>query len=865
MSPQPSIAHYRITSKLGEGGMGEVWRATDTKLGRDVAIKILPDSFAADPDRLARFTREAQVLASLNHPNIAVIHGVEDRALIMELVEGSTLTGPLSEEELLPILRQLIDALEYAHEKGIVHRDLKPANLKLTPEGRVKVLDFGIAKAMSEDVTGANPANSPTLTMRATQAGVIMGTAAYMSPEQARGQLVDKRSDIWSFGVVVHELLTGRQAFAGETVSDTLAAVLKTDPDLSAVPPRFQRLLRLCLTRDPRQRLRDISGARLLLDEPVAAVVAAPVRSGGPWKIMAAVAALAAIGLAGALWRAQTTEDRPLTHLNVELAPDAITGPQMTAAISPDGRRIVYRTFGPSGLGLYTRTLDQAQATALTAGATPFAFFSPDSRWLGFFQAGKLMKVPVAGGAPVPLCDAIEPYGAVWLSNGNIVASLNGWNLDVISSGGGTPKNLRSPNNNLERWPQALTEPNHILATSVPQGTSNFENADIVAITLDTGARKTLIRGGYFGRFLPSGHLLYVHQNAVYGVRFDPGRLETSGEPVLLLDHVAGFPTQGAGHFDFSQTGTFVYNTGVPFATEQPIAIQQADGHQEPLGIVNGTSLRISPDGKRVAYKTENDIYVRAFGAENSIRITFDPSASSRHPIWSPNGTHLAYAGKSGIWWTRADGGGQPVRILEGDPPPTPWSFAAGDTPRQVRLVYHKASGSINTRDIWVLPLDLTDPDRPKPGAPEVFLATPENEVTPMVSPDGKWMAYSVETGVFVRRYRPGQPADGGKWEIALGRADFPVWSRTRPELFYRDGAGYIMAMDYSTAGDSFVPGKPHRWSESQIYMTGAFQDYDFLPDGKRAVVVARPDAKYGTPHPVFLFNFFDELKRRLP
>src|SRR4051794_40472623 len=267
MSPQSSIAHYRIMSKLGEGGMGAVFRATDTKLQRDVAIKILPDLFANDPDRLARFTREAQVLASLNHPNIAAIYGVEERAIVLELVEGQTLAGPLSEEEALPLIQQLIDALEYAHEKGIVHRDLKPANIKVTPEGRLKVLDFGLAKALAIDTPAADPATSPTLTMGATMAGVIMGTAGYMSPEQARGQAVDRRADIWSFGVVVYELLTGRQLFEGPTVSDSLAAVLMRDPDVEAVPPKFRRLVRMCLMRDPKQRLRDISGARLLLAE----------------------------------------------------------------------------------------------------------------------------------------------------------------------------------------------------------------------------------------------------------------------------------------------------------------------------------------------------------------------------------------------------------------------------------------------------------------------------------------------------------------------------------------------------------------------------------------------------------------------
>ena len=294
MSSQQTIAHYRITSKLGEGGMGAVYRATDTKLNREVAIKVLPDAFAQDPDRMARFEREAHLLASLNHPNIAAIYGVEDRALVMELVEGETLKGPMPLEQALPIIQQLIDALEYAHEKGIIHRDLKPANIKVTPEGRVKVLDFGLAKAMSADTAAGDPAHSPTLTMRATMAGMIMGTAAYMSPEQARGHSVDKRADIWSFGVVVYEILTGRMMFEGPTVSDTLAAVLTREPDLSAVPAQARRLVQLCLVRDPRQRLHDISGARVALDASTSAMVPGPPAPGpGPFPWIAAVLLIA--------------------------------------------------------------------------------------------------------------------------------------------------------------------------------------------------------------------------------------------------------------------------------------------------------------------------------------------------------------------------------------------------------------------------------------------------------------------------------------------------------------------------------------------------------------------------------------------
>ena len=409
----PSIAHYTITGKLGEGGMGAVYRATDTKLSRDVAIKVIPESFANDADRLARFTREAQVLASLNHPNIAAVYGVEERAIVLELVEGQTLAGPLSEEEALPLIHQLIDALEYAHEKGIIHRDLKPANIKITPEGRLKVLDFGLAKALANDAAAAatgDAANSPTMTMRATMAGVIMGTAGYMSPEQARGQAVDKRADIWSFGVVLYELLTGRALFKGETVSDTLAAVLRQDPDIDSAPPRFRRLLRLCLARDARQRLRDMSGARLLLEEaPSAPAVATPPRANGWMAATAVCAALAAIAI-GIAWRATRPVERPLTRLSVDLGEEAYSDQLSVFAFSPDGRRIVYAARTPEGRRILAiRDFSQAKVSLLRGtedGVSPF--FSPNGEWIGFFADQKLKKAAVQGGAPLIVTDNIR-------------------------------------------------------------------------------------------------------------------------------------------------------------------------------------------------------------------------------------------------------------------------------------------------------------------------------------------------------------------------------------------------------------------------------------------------------------------------
>jgi hypothetical protein len=412
LSTPLSIAHYRIGSKLGEGGMGEVWRATGIRLNRDVAVKVLPASFAADDGRLARFAREAQVVASLNHPNIAAICGVEDRALVMELVEGPTLAeriarGPIPLEEALPIARQIAEAMEYAHDRGIVHRDLKPANIKVTPEGRVKVLDFGLAKAMSTEAPVGDPTSSPTLTIHGSTAGIILGTAAYMAPEQARGQAVDSRADIWAVGVVLYEMLTGRSLFAGPTISDTIATVLKTEPDLSAIPAEVRPLVMRCLQKDPRRRWQYIGDVRVALADGLPTIPAPPsiVRNRViPWATAAVLALAATIGGIG-WWRATRPADRPLTRLSVDLGPDALPGLNLTAAISPDGRRIVFPVRGPNGTQqLAMRLLENDEATLLPGtenGRDPF--FSPEGGWIGFFANGQLYKVSVQGGAPSAL------------------------------------------------------------------------------------------------------------------------------------------------------------------------------------------------------------------------------------------------------------------------------------------------------------------------------------------------------------------------------------------------------------------------------------------------------------------------------
>ena len=441
LSPGTRLGPYEILSPLGAGGMGEVYRAKDTKLKREVALKVLPEAFARDPERMARFQREAEMLAALNHPNIAAIYGFEDGALIMELVEGETLSRPLPIDTALRYARQIAEALEYAHERGVIHRDLKPANVKVTSEGVVKLLDFGLAKAIENPAArGGDPANSPTLTLGMTAVGVIMGTAAYMSPEQAGGKTADRRADIWSFGAVLYEMLSGKRAFGGESVSDTLASVLKVDPDWNALPAAtpasIRKLVRRCLAKDRKQRLQAIGEARIAIEEVLAGApteeASAPAAGGRrsilPWAAAAGVLAIvAAIGWWIA-WRSTRPVDQPLLSLSVDLGPDAIVGTHITAAISPDGTRLAFPAHGPDGkTQLATRLLDQPQATLLpgTEGADD-PFFSPDGQWIGFFAEGKMKKVSVRGSAVVVLCDAPAGRGAAWGEDDNIIATLDG-------------------------------------------------------------------------------------------------------------------------------------------------------------------------------------------------------------------------------------------------------------------------------------------------------------------------------------------------------------------------------------------------------------------------------------------------------
>jgi serine/threonine-protein kinase len=890
MSPQQTIAHYRITAKLGEGGMGEVWRATDTKLNRDVAIKILPEAFAADPDRLARFAREAQVLASLNHPNIAAIYGVEERALVMELVEGPTLAeriaqGAIPLEEALPVARQIAEALEYAHERNIVHRDLKPANIKVMAEGRVKVLDFGLARAMSDQPATGDPAFSPTLTMGATRAGVLLGTAAYMSPEQARGKIADHRADIWSFGVVLYEMLAGKMAFVGESISDTLASVLKFDPDWNELPAglttEIQRLLRQCLRKDRQKRLQSMGDARVAIEDAqsgsaeVETLVPPRMTRGASrwWVALTAVMAIA-LAVAGVLWwRAPWPVERPLARLLLDLGPDALAGLSTTVALSPDGRRVVFSVRGSDGRQqLATRLLDQTLPTPLpgTENARN-PFISPDGQWIGFFDGAQIKKTSIQGGTPVTLTNIgnAGQQGGSWGEDGNIIASLNmAGGLVRLPDNGGKPQPLTTLDaaERTHRWPQVLPGGKAVLFTA-STSISSMEDASIKAIDLKTGAVKVVRRGGYYGRYLPSGHLVYVHEGVLFGVEFNPARLEARGSPVPVLDDVAGDSINGGGQFDFSAApsgaGTLIYVAGRSQIRGWSISWLDASGNQSviaPPGVYYNPAF--SPDGRRVAMDVGpkgTDIFVYDLAREDSTRLTFD--GASDRPVWAPDGMHIIFQSSvpgHALWWVRSDGADQPVLLRKTSNSLIPTSMS-----HDGRRLACWGSDSLGPNGIWMVPLDISDPDHPKAGPPEPFRFSHASEVSPVFSTDDRWIAYrSSESGadeIYVRASSGG----GGHWQVSAGGGLQAFWAPGGHDLFYETLDHRIMILDYTTNGASFVKGRTRVWFGQRIYSPGR-SSLDLAPDGKRFAIFRSTEAAESSPRVVFLLNFFDYLQRRI-
>jgi len=885
LSPGTKLGPYEIRAPIGAGGMGEVYRAHDPRTGRDVAVKISAERFTD------RFSREVHAVAALNHPNICHLYDVGPDYLVMELVEGPTLAqrikqGAVPLDEALKIARQIADALEAAHEKGIVHRDLKPGNIKLRPDGTVKVLDFGLAKVIGATESGEPTEHSPTLTVdAATRMGVVIGTAAYMPPEQARGKTVDKRADIWAFGVVLYEMLAGERLFEGETVSDTLIEVATKEPKWERVPAQARRLLRRCLEKDPKRRLRDIGDAWELLED---APESAPSRSraGIAGWIAAGVLAIIAIAV-WAPWRTSRPVEQPLVRLDVDLGSEISlhslgNGQALNSVtISPDGTRLAYVASLAGGpQKLFTRKLDRPNATELpgTEGAL-YPVFSPDGQSVLFFN-GKLNRISVEGGAVVPTSD--RDAASIWGEYGSIAVATGGYGdrgLTLIPSNGGAAKPLTD---------LASGETHHFFAQVLPGGKAalftvytsvdaNIDSASIEVVSLADRRRKTLVTGGAFAHYVATSnaasHLLYSHKGTVFAIPFDLTRLETRGPAVPVVDGVAYEKFTGAAIFDVSRTGTLVYRKASG-GGDRVTTVQWLDaaGKKESLLAKPGTygALRLSPDSKRLAVTviegSGRDIWIFDLQRDAMTRLTFGGGSYS-DPQWSPDGRYVVFGSLkgTGMFWTRADGAGQPQPLTQSKNEQLAVSFS----PDGKRLAFQECDSEGNCQ-IWTVPV-ADSGGQLKAGKPEQFLKTPFDDRSPVFSPDGQWLAYrsneSGEREVYVRAYTPPAAGQGGKWQISNSGGYLPVWSRNGHELLYESG-DRIMAVKYTAKGNVFAPEKPRAWAGKLATGDEGVFWFDLAPDGKR-VAVEMPAATSEAPTPehevTFLFNFFDELRRRAP
>ncbi len=922
-----TLAHYHITAALGAGGMGEVWRATDEKLGREVALKVLPEEFAADPERLARFEREAKVLASLNHPNIATLYGLETVSsantstgpgvggnsklktqnstltsdaesdadsspkpqasspvtfLAMELIEGEDLSeriarGAIPVDEAMPIAAQIAEALEAAHEQGIVHRDLKPANIKITDDGTVKVLDFGLAKAWETEGGDVSSSFSPTLTQHATLEGVILGTAAYMSPEQARGKKVDRRADIWAFGVVLWEMLTGRRLFEGETVSDVMASILTQDPDLDALPaetPRsVRRLIGRCLRRDPKIRQRDMGDVRLTLfetgddhDEPVVEDRRPTERS--RWRVGLVGAALGLVlgaglyaGLAGRA-TVETVADRsPRRSI---LIPAPIGGPRnvLGIAVSPDGSMVALgQEYGGDG-PLELRRLDSFESTLIpdTEGGI-FPFFSPDGRWLAFFDDDELRKVPVDGGPSSVICEAAVTLGGTWSDDGWIYFTHGESRLARVPEDGGEPENLKLED---AFGPHALPGGRGVLVnhSSGSAASGRRDLAEISVVSAD-GRVKRVIDDGFAPRYVVSGHLVFVRQGLLLAAPFDLDRLEVTGPAVQVAENVVTDSVWGIALYDVSADGSLVYVRGGDYAATVPTWIDR-DGADESLSVernVHGT-FQLSPDRSKLAIQVaeENDqIHVYDFARETMTRATFE--GTSRYPAWSHDGRELFYLafrdGSATIMRRPVDGSGGEVPMLTAD---VLERFGAAslmpyDASPDGRHLLVGTWGDFETgADVWLITLDGSV-------EPQPLIRTPANEIIPSFSPDGNFMSYhSNKAGPYGIYVRPFPDVDGREWTISARGGYDARWSPSRNEILYRVGSRRLMSVPFELEPE-FRPGT-ERLVMAMDAHDAAGLSFDLSSDGER-ILVNRPATSYTDERPVVLVSdWFAELER---
>jgi Tol biopolymer transport system component len=879
-----TLAHYKVEVLLGAGGMGEVYRAVDKRLGRSVAIKVLPETFAQDSDRVSRFQREAKVLASLNHPNIAALYGMEEfegaHFLVMELVDGETLAeriarGPIPAVEVMKIAHQISEAFEAAHEKGIIHRDLKPANVKITPEGKVKVLDFGLAKAIEGAPATAVLANSPTISLAATNAGVILGTTAYMSPEQAKGLEASTRSDIFSFGCVLYEMHTGRQPFRGETVAEVLAHVIAREPDLTTLPanlnPRVPELLRRCLEKDPRKRWQSVADTRVeietILADPRGVVLEAQLIKRRPfWKRAIPVAAgllAGAVVAGGAVWKLKPEPAEPIAQFEFPL-PDgqAFTDSgRPLLAMSPDGASFAYAANGQ----LYLKKMREFKATAIQGSDVPAGgplspVFSPDGNSLAFFSEGDktIKRIAIDGGMPVTICQAASVFGMNWGADNNILFGESGTGVMRVSANGGKAEAIIAAEKNEQpRNPQIL--PGGAVLFTVASG-DKPEKTNVVVQTPGSNNRKVLVEGGSDARYLPIGRLVYAQSGSVLSVPFDAKRLDRTAGPAPLPEAVYAGGKAGAAQFSFSDKGSLVYVTKSSSPTQGTIssplgtlAFVNRDGMATPIPLPPGQyqTPRMSPNGKELTFSLsdgkERNIFVYNLVEKTSMRRLTFAGTNNRWPVWSPDGAQIAFESNrepgSFIFLQRADGTGQPERVAGLAPSSGFRQVVSGWAPHSPLLLVTAVRGDGAKNVIGIVSIPA------KKG--EDLIAEPKRQQNASFSADGRWVLYeSEESGRAEIYLQPYPLLPNVKFQLTRDGGHSPLWSPGGKEAFFVNG-GKLFSIGIETQPSPRFTEKVQLPTMTFIQPDGLFnRQYDITPDGTQFVMLLPPGQTAGDAGP---------------
>jgi eukaryotic-like serine/threonine-protein kinase len=873
LAPGTRLGPYEVVAALGAGGMGEVYRANDTKLGREVALKILPATFTSDPERVARFRREAQVLASLNHPHIGAIYGLEEangtEFLVLELVDGESLDkriarGKIPVDEALRIARQLAEALEAAHEKGIIHRDLKPGNIALTRDGRVKVLDFGLAKAVETTAGSAlDVTASPTITTPAmmTGVGMILGTAAYMSPEQAKGRPAGKQSDIWGFGCVLYEMLTRARPFVADDVTSTMAAILERTPAWTALPAAtpsaIRGLLRRCLEKNPHCRLHDIADARIEIEEAMSTPI--PVvderRTGlvaMPLVAMAAFVVGGVLGIAMMLVRGTPPVLAPMARLQVVLT-EPMEPSGGVLALSRDGRRVVYSTGSLANDHLVVRDLDEFDAKPLAGSEHAVsATFSPDGEWVAFVADRKLKKVSLSGGAPRSVHEPVDGPGLRWTTEQSILFNPGtATGIWRVSEDGGNAQQLTASGtrDNLHRFPELLPNGKAIIYAAQ----SGISDDDVVVQVLETHEARVLAKGTA-PHYLATGHLTYVAGATLYAVRFDLEKLQMVGAARALVEGVRQ-TSAGVTLVDVSANGTLVYVPAAAGLQSNELVWVDPDGTERSSGARGKmyAQPRLAPDGKQVITSLRGDaedlwLYDLARGA--SSRLT--AKGSSSFPVWSPDGKRVALSvGRNDIFVRTLDGSAPEQKVWTGQVPSYPFSWSPDG-----RALAYVTVDPKTLQDIWIL--NLAD-HQVKP-----FLASPFREGAPVFSPDGRWIAYVSDESGHSEIYVSPFPGPGEKQAVSTNGGSEPVWPRAGKNLFYRSGDA-VMAVEVTTSPALSVSKPRLVFKKPYERSMALWPNFDASSDGRQLLMVKGSDAAPAPGYINVVLNWSEELKARVP